>query len=206
MIADWTVEIGLGGPVIELPWPGWVDLRAGSDQAGSLALAEVQAYPELAGLLRSANQGEFATAKVDVFPVDRSEADPEIAEHPPEQTACGIGSYLDLVWLGAGSRAAFLPAFEVVARAVSGCGPARDVSRVPLATVEIVVRAAHLYHQEVSRDTFGWTLYAVGFGSDAAAARRALGKSRGRRGCGIPRCSEIPHYGRVAQLDRAPAF
>jgi hypothetical protein len=173
MIADWTVEIGPGCPVIELPWPGWVDLCAGSPQASAAGLTEVQAYPELAGLLCSANQGKFATAKVDVFPVDRSEADPEIAEHPAERTACGIGSYLDLVWLGEGVEPPF-SAFEVVARAVSGL--LGDVS-LPLGTAEIVVRAAHLYHQEVSRDTFGWTLYAVGFGPDVAAARLHWGRA-----------------------------
>jgi hypothetical protein len=173
MIADWTVEIGPGCPALELPWPGWVDLRAGALQASATVLSEVQAYPELARMLRSANQGEFATAKVDVFPVDRSEADPEIAEHPLEQTACGIGSYLDVVWLGDGAEELF-PAFEAVARAVSAA--LGDVS-LPLGTAEIVVRAAHLYHREVSRDTFGWTLYAVGFGPDDATARQHWGRA-----------------------------
>jgi hypothetical protein len=162
VIADWTVEIGPGCPVIELPWPGWVDLRA--DSAETSALSEVQAYPELSALLHSANHAAFATAKVDVFPVDRSEADPEIADHPVEETVCGLGSYLDVVWLGSGLPQPPFSAFESVAR-----GVARALVPVlaPLTTAEIVVRAARLYHQE----TFGWTLYAVGFGPDAAAAR-----------------------------------
>lgn len=162
MIADWTVEIGQDCPVIELPWPGWVDLR--DEFADASALTEAQAYPELSPLLHSANHGAFATAKVDVFSVDRGEADPEIAEHPLEETACGLGSYLDVVWLPRGLPQPGFSAFESVARGVAAAlGPVL----LPLATAEIVVRAARLYHQE----TFGWTLYAVGFGPDAASAR-----------------------------------
>jgi hypothetical protein len=143
MIADWTVEIGSGCPVIELPWPGWVDLRAGSSPADVETLPEVQSRSELAALLRAANQGSFATAKVDVFPVDRSAADPEIAEQPPEQTAHGLGSYLDVVWLGDGAQPPFA-VFEAVARRVSAS--LRDVP-LALGTAEIVIRTAHLYHQ-----------------------------------------------------------
>ncbi len=162
MIADWTVEIGPGCPVIELPWPGWVNLRG--DSAETSALSEVQAYPELSALLHIANHGAFATAKVDVFPVARSEADPEIAEHPPEETVCGLGSYLDVVWLGPGLPQPPFAAFESAARRVA---VSLHAVVAPLTTAEIVVRGARLYHQE----TFGWTLYAVGFGPDVASAR-----------------------------------
>ncbi len=173
MIADWTVEIGAGCPVIELPWPGWVDLR----QTGTVAaLDEVRTYPELEDVLRAANHGAFATAKVDVFPVDRGEADPEIAEEPDADTAHGIGSYLDILWLrpiepDAAPEIPFA-AFEAAAREASN-----SLRRVvlPRATAEIVVRAARLYH----RDTFGWTLYAVGFGPDAEAARRCWAAAAG---------------------------
>jgi hypothetical protein len=162
VIADWTVEVGPGCPVIELPWPGWVDLRHGASRAAFAILDEVRNYPELGDVLRVANHGEFATAKVDVFPVDRSEADPEIAEEPFADTACGIGSYLDVLWLGDGQTFA---ACEAVSRLVAAS--LKHVS-LPRATAEIVVRAARLYHQ----NTFGWTLYAVGFGPDAEAARQ----------------------------------
>jgi hypothetical protein len=126
-----------------------------------------------------------------VFPVDRSEADPEIADHPVEETVCGLGSYLDVVWLGSGLPQPPFSAFESVAR-----GVARALVPVlaPLTTAEIVVRAARLYHQE----TFGWTLYAVGFGPAAAAASGPLSQP-----CAMP---SKPRRGRVAQLDRAPAF
>ncbi len=164
MIADWTVDVGPESPLIAVPWEGWIDLRL---HAGTLLsipnLPEVRAYPELGDLLQSANTAEISTSKVDVFPVTREEVDPEIAESGQEQTAAGLGSYLDLVAIDPGRFVAFED-FERVAREA-----ARTLSRtnLPLCCAEVVVRPARLY----DRNTFGWTLYAVGFGPDEQAAR-----------------------------------
>lgn len=182
MIADWTVEVGHGCPVIELPWnslqSGWIDLRPWAHSAvpGAQAIPELQAYPELAPLLKTANRGCFATAKLDVFCVDRSEADPEIMEEPLEQTMCGLGSYLDVLRLCdsqlGDSQLAPFAFFERVARVA-----AEALARTPqpLCTAEIVVRRARLYDQ----DTFGWTLYAVGFGPNQAHARQSWSAAAG---------------------------
>lgn len=183
MIADWTVDAGLESPRIVVPWDGWVDLRPGvqSGTADTAAmargLAEVQAFPKLGELLTAANTAGMLTVKVDVFPVSRDEVDPEIWEGsqqvdasglPLEHTLVGFGSYLDVV-LAPELIPALLPSrafpyFEEVARSA-----ARNLKAAEhrLACAEIVVRPAQLY----DRDTFGWTLYAIGFGADEVAAR-----------------------------------
>ncbi len=161
MIADWGVEAGADSPAIEVPWAGWVDLRAypGSD------LSEVQAWPELAGVLRVLNEPGLLTSKVDVFPITREEADPELAEAGLAATACGLGSYVDCL-RGPDS----LPECERVARAAV----ARLASvREERAAAEIVIRPARLYDE----GAFGWTLYALGFGADTAAARAAWARA-----------------------------
>lgn len=169
MIADWTVEVSAEGPWIDAPWADWVDLRW--DPADPLlpwreeqaaALPEVQQFPELLAMLAVANMNMSST-KVDVFPVTRDDVDPEISEAGEAATACGLGSYLDMLTARKDAFPAFA-AFEQVARrtatllhavALEGC------------CVEIVVRPARLYDEQ----TYGWTLYTMGFGPDEAAAR-----------------------------------
>ncbi len=155
MIADWGVEAAAESPVIELPWPGWVDLRAHPERA----LPEMQAWPELAGVLRALNQPGLLTSKVDVFPVTRDDADPELAEAGLAETACGLGSYVDCLRGPAGFAVCEQVARTAVARLRS--------EPLPCAAAEIVIRPARLYDE----GAFGWTLYALGFGPDEREAR-----------------------------------
>ncbi len=158
MIADWTVEVGPECPSIEVPWSGWVDLHAYPELASGLT--EARLYPELLGLLNTANGPMLRTSKVDVFPVSREEVDPEIAETGIEATAWGLGNYLDCLPVCPRDFAAC----EQIARAVA----ARLAKiELPLAAAEIVIRPARLYDE----DAFGWTLYAIGFGVSEAQAR-----------------------------------
>lgn len=170
MIADWTVDISAESPRIETPWSDWCDLfwdpsTGGEWNAGrAAALPEAQAYPELLRVLRDANCRYARTSKVDVFPVSRDEVDPEIADAGHEATACGLGSYLDVLPPDVEHFAEF-PVFEQTTRAA--------VARLKLAggetgCVEIVLRAARLFDTE----TFGWTVYAMGFGPDASQSRK----------------------------------
>ncbi len=185
MIADWTVDADLESPRITVPWNGWVDLRpgvqteAGDTAATARGLAEVQAFPELEELLAAANTASMFTVKVDVFPVSREEVDPEILEGSRqingsddllEPTLIGFGSYLDVMLvpelLPALLPSEAFPYFEGVARSAARILKAAEHR---LACAEIVVRPAQLY----DRDTFGWTLYAIGFGMDEAVAKAA---------------------------------
>ncbi len=170
MIADWTVELGPDAPTIDVPWPGWVDLSWSSADEDrpwhpelARALPEVQLYPELEEFLRAANGGDYRTSKVDVFTVDASEVDPELAEAGVKETAFGLGSYLDLLLLDSSLcpdvEACVAFAREFVERIRRGT--------LPLAAVELVLRPARLYHKH----TFGWTLYSMGFGGTEKAAR-----------------------------------
>ena len=157
MIADWTVEAGAESPVIEVPWPGWVDLLAHPERTAELP--EVQAWPELAEVLRLLNETGLQTSKVDVFPVTREEVDPELAEVGLAQTAHGLGSYVDCRRGAAGFAEC-----ERAARAAVRQLHAMDLEH---AVAEVVIRPARLYDEPA----FGWSLYAVGFGADGAEAR-----------------------------------
>lgn len=162
MIADWTVEIGPESPEIVVPWEGWLDLtRLDPVCSGTASISETVDYPELVPLLALANSPATLSSKADVFAVAREEVDPEIGEAGPEATACGLGSYLDLLLR---KPAPGFEAYEQLAREA-----VRRLERValPLACVEIVVRPARLYDE----DTFGLTLYSMGFGPNAQAAR-----------------------------------
>ena len=156
MIADWTVEVGPDSPTIDVPWPGWVDLRSHPELAAGLP--EAALYPELLPLLHRA---ALLTSKVDVFAVARDEVDPELVEgEPDEATTHGLGSYLDCL-------GGLLP-FDAAERTARAAVARLRTVPFPRAVVEIVIRPARLYDGE----TFGWTLYAIGFGPSAHEARR----------------------------------
>ena len=178
MIADWTVEAGPESPSIDVPWAEGIDLhwcwRSMADPDANQeylsfrkleALPEVRTYPELRSILRMANGMNTLTSKVDVFPLTRDEVDPELSEvFRPEQTAFGLGSYLDCHSEHSRFHQCGITPFECVARAAS-----RYLQHLPALAggAEIVIRPARLYDEEA----FGWTLYAFGFGSTDLEAR-----------------------------------
>ncbi len=167
MIADWSVEVSEDSPLIAVPWELWADLRPLPRDPGDFLqalqqnLPEVRDYPELAPLLRRANTAHHLSSKVDVFPITRDEADPEIAEAGETETQHGLCSYLDLLTT---QHADFL-FFEQAAR---NAVTALSREQAHLCAVEVVVRPARLY----DNDTFAWTLYAMGFGTTALQARQ----------------------------------
>ncbi len=172
MNADWSVEAGADSPSIDVPWEGWVNLfwdRSNAalpwQEALALALPEVQRYPELLPILMLLNSLNHFTSKVDVFPVTRDDIDPEFAEACPPAAHVGLGSYIDVLYARPGSYLHF-EEFEAIARATS-----KTLASVSHTSgfAEIVIRPASLG----GRTSFGWTLYAFGFGTDAAEARSA---------------------------------
>ncbi len=166
MIADWTVEVGPDSPLIDVPWEGWIDLRRDaptSNRHSPAALHEAALYPELWKLLRYANNEDTFTSKSDVFPVSPEEVDPEIAEGGLAATAYGLGSYIDLLPVRPDTFSRF-GMFEQTAKETTQL---LSQAGEPQGVAEIVIRPARLYDEQ----TFGWTLYAMGFGPSAAAAR-----------------------------------
>jgi hypothetical protein len=171
MIADWTVEVSSQSPSIDLPWSGFLDLHwdpstpAPSAWNAALAkqLSEVQAYPELLKPLELANRLNCSTSKLDVFPVTADEVDPEIAEIGEFATRFGLGSYLDVISV----RRDIFDSFEQHAALAKRTAAALARIDLPGACAEIVVRPANAFGEQ----TFGWTLYAMGFGADEQSAR-----------------------------------
>ena len=94
MEADWEVEIGEGAPMIDIDWPGRIDLAASPDSAANLP--EAQAFPPLATALARINRRPAAllTSKCDVWDVedfDRDELD------APGTDTIASACYIDVV-------------------------------------------------------------------------------------------------------------
>jgi len=189
VIADWSVEVGQDCPSIDVPWEGWLDLRPdlrpdpiaderspgseGPDAASTLA--EAQLYPELLDLLKLANSGALFTSKVDVFPVSREDADPEIAEAGEPATRFGLGSYVDLAIdppkLPLHPELSQFAHFEPLTRMLAAKLGKIELSGI--CSAEIVLRPAHLF----GRESFGWSVYTMGFGPTEAAAREVWARA-----------------------------
>jgi hypothetical protein len=172
MDADWSVEIGEGLPWIDVPWQGWIDLSDPSTAAAKLrALDEVKAYPELVEVLLDINSNHTAalSSKCDVFPIDIDDAplpammDQGEPEHDQE-VRCGLGSYIDIIFAVEQIHVNFAWCESLVRRVATEL-----LAPIPMprASVEIVIRQGCLH----STPGYGLTIYAMGFGRDAAAAR-----------------------------------
>ena len=170
------MEAGPDSPSIDVPWDGWTNLFWDKSnpalpwqEALALALPEVQLYPELSPILMLLNSLNHFTSKVDVFRVSREEVDPEIAEACSPTAAVGLGSYIDVVNAVPGRFLEFAK-FEAIARATAKALTA--MSGIP-GGAEIVIRSASLGGSA----SYGWTLYAFGFGADEKEARSAWEQS-----------------------------
>ncbi|WP_109487099.1 hypothetical protein [Occallatibacter savannae] len=95
MEADWEFEIGVGAPVIEARWSGFVDLRAHPERVSELS--ECRDLPGLAeALVRlNASGSPVWTSKTDVFPPEHIDAD-EI-DASAEEAASAIACYIDML-------------------------------------------------------------------------------------------------------------
>lgn len=98
MEADWEVEIGGGAPVIEVHWPGFVDLRSNPQRA--CQMPETAELPALAeALIRlNAQASPVWTSKCDFWPLlEQSAFDRLELDAPPERAAHATGCYIDLL-------------------------------------------------------------------------------------------------------------
>lgn len=93
MEADWEVEIGPGAPVIDLDWPGKMDLHAHPELA--FTLPETQHLDSLAQALQALNRPAtgLATSKCDVWTLESFDPDELDA---PADAAYGQACYIDL--------------------------------------------------------------------------------------------------------------
>jgi len=97
MQADWEFEIGGGAPLIEFPWPGFVDLAAEPQRIRELI--EVPDLPALAEALVALNspRSPVRTSKCDVWVLAAGEFDADELDASVESAAHAMGCYIDLI-------------------------------------------------------------------------------------------------------------
>jgi len=176
MQADYSIELGPGDPVLEMPWtagqerpgeaaPRYFDLKRHPDLL--LYLPEAQRHPEMGKFLVRINAPGFPleTAKCDVWPS---------AELFPEEeifgASCKFVCYVDLLFTAAGLRLSF-EKHEALAKGLHGL-----LRRAPemAAAAEFVVRRCY-YHGGPGQEPaagFYMTAYVTGYGDAQEEARR----------------------------------
>ena len=163
MEADWAVEIGAGAPLIEVDWPGFVDLRVNPEAVTAIAEApQGSALREM--LLRlNAPESHVFTSKCDLWTLASEDLDPLEYNSSPGEALKGVASWIDIVPRDAALFGSFQKQEAWVRRIVTQLHPE------PLGNgrLDLVIRAAHA----ASQDGFAITLYAVGCGADSSSAR-----------------------------------
>ncbi len=166
MEADWSVEIGVGLPVIDADWPGFVDLRR--DIRSIDSIPEAAAEPTLRDALVTLDgaASPVFTSKCDVWALTADEIDPdEFGCAPQDACAEGWASWIDLMARDPQLFVSFEAHEECVRRIAEGL----RADAVPWGRVDLVVRVA----VAAGREGFGITLYAAGCGVDTQAAHAA---------------------------------
>ena len=196
MEADFSVEMGPGDAVLEVPWAAldgslrYYNLRERPELIGEVE--EARRFPELAEFLRHLNAagGAFETVKCDAW---------ESTEIDPADQVFGAshkcGSYCDITLRDSASRLSF-PFYEDLTRKL-----VELLRKAPeiLAAVEFVVRRC--VFTEESSEGCAVTCFVTGYGNDEAQARQqwgialklvenALGQAPGHRPPTAPTCPE----------------
>jgi hypothetical protein len=105
MEADWEFEVGGSAPIIDVLWPGFVDLRWTPRSAHDhvsliLNLPETAHLPCLAGTLKKLNaeHSPVWTSKCDFWPaLQADEFDPDEMDAPTGNFTDAVGCYIDLL-------------------------------------------------------------------------------------------------------------
>ena len=165
MEADWEFEVGGDAPVIEVDWPGFVDLRENPNRAPDLA--EVRLLPALADALARLNAANSPvwTSKTDVFnpgPLDADELDA-----PYEEAQHAIACYVDLLTR---SEAPWSFPLQVEQYCRALCERLRAIP-IRCCRVDLVIRRAHI-HQD--QQDLGATAYLTACGESESSARVRL--------------------------------
>jgi hypothetical protein len=168
MEADWEVEIGADAPVIDVDWPGRLDIQR--DPYAAFALPETKEFSELAEVLirlNAAGSG-LATSKCDVWDVDVFDGDE--LDAPPDAD-CAVACYVDLV-----PEVGLPTTTELL---VAWCGRVRGrlqgvKSRGCRADL-VVRRTVRGESSPASGEQVGVTAYVTGCGNSRPGARAVLG-------------------------------
>ncbi|MGA7245171.1 MAG: hypothetical protein WBX19_18435 [Terracidiphilus sp.] len=165
MEADWEFEIGGDAAVIEVHWPGFVDLRIEPKRA--VELAEAQHLPGLADALARLNaiDSPVWTCKTDVF--DPGLIDPDELDSAREEATNAIACYVDLLMRGERQWNSPIEA-ERYCKAL--CARLREM-QFRRCRVDLVVRAAHF---EPDLNDLGVTAYFTACGRFEIDARSRL--------------------------------
>jgi hypothetical protein len=173
MEADWEFEIGGGAPVIEVLWPGLVDLR--SSPASIIHLPEAAEIPTLGDVLIRLNAAlsPVWTSKCGLWTNDEAERfDEDEFDAPPGGTSHTHGCYIDLLprseeqWPSADAIASVCKSWSAGFRSL------------PLSScrADLVIRQAFTPPERMH---LAVTAYLTGSGSTAVEALAALDSALG---------------------------
>ena len=165
MEADWELEVGGDAPVIEVNWPGFVDLRENPNRA--LDLEEVRLLPGLADALARLNAANSPvwTSKTDVFDPGALDADELDAAYEEAQHA--IACYVDLLTR---SEASWSSPLQVERYCRALCDRLRAIP-LRCCRVDLVIRRAHIHPD---REDLAVTAYLTACGESESSARVRL--------------------------------
>lgn len=196
MEGDWAVEVGADLPAIVVPWEGFVELR--HDPSLASGLPETAASPALEQALVRLNQSlsPVFTSKCDAWPLSGNEIDPLEFDAAREDAKHGIASYIDIIARRASLFMSF-PAHEIWIR--SAIDEVRQ-TQLRQARADLVVRMASVE----GREGFAITLYVAACGATVNAAEHTF--LIALETAATITMKHAANNGRVAQLDRAPAF
>jgi hypothetical protein len=175
MEADWTVALAAGDPVITVPWAApsggirqcrFIDLRQGTHLINEIEEARSKPPLRSALLLLNAAPSPLWTAKCDAWTSSVDEGaepfDPYEMAAESGETACGAGSYVDLL----ARDVSFLASFERQERWIRAVTEALRSIPASAARVELVLRRAEIE----GTSGFAVTWFVEGCGSTAQSA------------------------------------
>jgi hypothetical protein len=168
--ADYSVELGPGDHVLEVPWTSsdgslrYYDLRLHPELIEKIP--EATANPSLKEFLVGVNRDSiFQSAKCDVW--FSKEADPEEVIYG----SCKFGCYVDLFVPEQATDSDMRLSFEAHERMLKRLtGHLNSEQEIP-ASAEFVLRRCYFHQQAVEHEALYITLYVFGYGDDEAESR-----------------------------------
>lgn len=171
MLAEWSVELGVDDPLLEIPWSSedgqtrFFDLRRQPELL--LEIPEACFYPELAEFLSWANSSDspIETAKCDAWTSRQINTEEEVFGE-----ACKFGSYIDLFLSRSESKNRFAENESFVQALAKLLRHAPEMSS---AAGFIVRRCSdRRIDSHIGEDCFYITFYLHGYGEDERQARK----------------------------------